>query len=73
MTTREIEQSNTTPKAEFWIVKAQVKSFRFVIQDFLSHGLIIPIGSSNKFTKKKLMKMLCQNSHVDQSETTVAD
>ena len=31
-----------------------------MIQDFLSHGISIPIGSSNKFTKK-LVKMLHQN------------
>ena len=31
-----------------------------MIQDFLSHGISIPIGSSNKFTKK-LVKILCQN------------
>ena len=32
-----------------------------MIQDFLSHGISIPIGSSNKFTKK-LVKMLHQNA-----------
>ena len=31
-----------------------------MIQDFLSHGISIPIGSSNKFTKK-LVKILHQN------------
>ena len=31
-----------------------------MIQDFLSHGISIPIGSSNKFTEK-LVKMLHQN------------
>ena len=31
-----------------------------MIQDFLSHGISIPIGSSNKFTKKPV-KMLHQN------------
>ena len=31
-----------------------------MIQEFLSHGISIPIGSSNKFTKK-LVKMLHQN------------
>ena len=39
---KEIEQSNKTPKAEFWIVKARVRSLGFVIQDFLSHGISIP-------------------------------
>ena len=52
------------PKGEFWIVKARVRSFGFVIQDFLSHGISIPIGSSNKFTKK-LVKILCQNCQID--------
>ena len=51
------------PKAEFWIVKAQVRSFGFVIQEFLSHGISIPKGSSNKFTKK-LVKILCQNCQI---------
>ena len=53
------------PYAEFWIVQTQVRSFGFVIQDFLSHGISIPIGSSNKFTKK-LVKLLCQNCWIDQ-------
>ena len=48
------------PKLRLWIVQTRVRSFRFVIQDFLSHGISIPIGSSNKFTKK-LVKMLHQN------------
>ena len=39
-----------------------------MIQDFLSHGISIPIGSSNKFTKK-LVKLLCQNCRIDQSAT----
>ena len=43
-----------------------------MIQDFLSHGISIPIGSSNKFTKK-LVKMLRQNCQIDQSATTIAD
>ena len=63
-TFRSFDYTNPTPrqrpKAEFWIVKTRVRSFGFVIQDFLSHGISIPIGSSNKFTKK-LVKMLHQN------------
>ena len=35
-----------------------------MIQDFLSHGISIPIGSSTKFTKK-LVKILCQNCQID--------
>ena len=29
-----------------------------MIQDFLSHGISIPIGSSNKFTKKCCIKIV---------------
>ena len=43
-----------------------------VIQIFLSHGISIPIGSSNEFTKK-LVKIFCQNCQIDQSATTVVD
>ena len=43
-----------------------------MIQDFLCHGISIPIGTSNKFAKK-LMKMLCQNFLIDQSATTIVD
>ena len=46
-----------------WIVKTQVRSFGFVIQDFSSHGISIPIVSSNKFTKK-LVKMSRQNCQI---------
>ena len=45
---------------EFWIVNLKLGVLDFVIQDFLSHGISIPVGSSDKFTKK-LVKMLHQN------------
>jgi hypothetical protein len=76
---REIEQSNTTPKAEFWIVNLKLGVSGFVTKDFLSHGISIPIWPSNKVTilyakfNKKLVNMLCQNCQIDQSATTVAD
>ena len=60
------------PKPEFWIVNLELGVSDFVIQDSSSHGISIPIGSSNKFTKK-LVKMLCQNCQIDQCATTVAD
>ena len=42
-------QSNTTPKAECWIVRTTwVMSFGFLIQDFLRYGIGIPIWYSNK-------------------------
>ena len=43
-----------------------------MIKDFLSHEISIPIGSSNKFTKK-FVKMLCQNCQIDQCATTIRD
>ena len=49
-------QSNTTPKAECWIVRTTwVMSFGFLIQDFLRYGIGIPIWCSNKriFTSRR--------------------
>ena len=61
-----------TQKAKFWIVNLKLGVSDFGIQDFLSHGISIPIGYSNKFTKK-LVKMMRQNCQIDQSATTDAD
>ena len=51
------------PKAEFWIVNLKLGVSDFVIQDFLSHGISIPIWPSNKVTilKAKFLKD-CENA-----------
>ena len=54
------------------LLKLELGVSDFAMQDFLSHGISIPIGSSNRFTKK-LVKLLCQNFRIDQSATTIAD
>ena len=48
------------------VLKLELGVSDFVIQDFLSHGISIPIWPSNKVSKK-LIKMLRENCQIDQS------
>ena len=60
-------QSNTTPKAECWIVRTTwVMSFGFLIQDFLRYGIGIPIWYSNKRFWKEKMEKTDQNAAMKQ-------
>jgi hypothetical protein len=52
-------------RRSFGWLKLKLGVLDFAIQHFSSHGISIPIGSSNKFTKK-LVKLLGQNCRIDQ-------